>query len=581
MKKLLKYFVILTSVTAAVSFYDNRINDNTSLISPVFSSENAGSQNIISADFFSSVTSTETPDDEFSASVQYPDKYDLRDYGLVSAVRNQGNYGTCWAICATESLETQLLKNNYETDPDLSEWHLAYFSYTGDDSFYSDAEDIFLAGGTNTVAAAILSRWIGTVHEQTAPYDSSHVLDEDLRYSCDYQVQDVYNLHPWLSNHKRYSVSSLKELIYDQNSVSVFFNSTQYYYNPDTYSYCCLDEDANATHAVLLVGWDDNYSRNNFNSDNRPENDGAWLVKNSWGEEWGDDGYFWLSYEDYSLCEGSCFFCEPSGTYRTEYSYDDFGWVSSISADSRQTSLTGYMSNIFYADSDDNISAVGFYTTEENADYEITVYSDLSNSRIPTSGIASAVTLGTQKYTGYHTVRLDKPVTVKKGSKFSVVIKITNQTSPYNIPIEASSLTIRKSIFSSTRLNLYIPNQSESNQSYISRDGVTWSDASQTLFSYKYPEKMDFNPKLSDLYYITPGNVCIKAFTSSPEISVNRYDIDKDGQVNVIDFIILNDYFLTGQINAKLSLTNGDFDLNEDKTVNIIDVILLKDNILS
>lgn len=579
MKKIFKYFLMLTSVSAAVLLCDNSSYRNVSFLSPVFSSESTGSEDLIGTDLFSSVTSGEAPASSDTESDQYPETFDLRDYGLVSKVRAQGSYGTCWAICATESLETQLLKNKYETNPNLSEWHLAYFAYTGQDAFYTDEDNKFIAGGTNTVATAILSRWIGAVQEGTVPYDSSPVIDDCLRYECDYQIQDVYNLHPWLSIHRKYSTSSLKELVYDQNSVSVFYNCGEQYYNPSTFSYCCTGEGIEATHAVLLVGWDDNYPRENFLADNKPEHNGAWLVKNSWGTNWGNDGYFWLSYEDTSLCEGSCYFCEPKDTYKKEYSYDDFGWVSSISADSKQTSLTGYMANIFHADSDDNISAVGFYTTEENAEYEITIYSDLTNTRIPTKGTASEITSGTEKYTGYHTVKLNTPVAVTKDSAFSVVIKIKNPSFPYNIPVEASAVTIRKSAFSTSRSSLYIPLGPETYQSYISSDGSTWLDAGQAQYSYRYPEKMDFNPKLSALYSITLGNICIKAFSSSQP--VNKYDINKDGSVNSIDVMILSEYFLTGSTDIELSLDQNEFDLNNDRMINIIDIISIKEYLLS
>lgn len=52
------------------------------------------------------------------------------------------------------------------------------------------------------------------------------------------------------------------------------------------------------THALLIIGWDDNYSKDNFYYE-KPQNDGAWLVLNSWGTSWANNGVGWLSYEDY------------------------------------------------------------------------------------------------------------------------------------------------------------------------------------------------------------------------------------------------------------------------------------------
>jgi Leucine-rich repeat (LRR) protein len=67
-------------------------------------------------------------------------------------------------------------------------------------------------------------------------------------------------------------------------------------------SYYCEEDNCETRgyHAISIVGWDDNYSRNNFNSKkgNKPKKDGAYIVLNSWGTWWGDDGYFYVSYED-------------------------------------------------------------------------------------------------------------------------------------------------------------------------------------------------------------------------------------------------------------------------------------------
>ena len=58
-------------------------------------------------------------------------------------------------------------------------------------------------------------------------------------------------------------------------------------------------------HAAVIIGWDDNYSKNNFKSSSKPENDGAWLVLNSWGSNWGNKGTVWVSYEDNYMQNGT------------------------------------------------------------------------------------------------------------------------------------------------------------------------------------------------------------------------------------------------------------------------------------
>ena len=52
-------------------------------------------------------------------------------------------------------------------------------------------------------------------------------------------------------------------------------------------------------HGINVIGWDDNFPKENFTGKYKPTKDGAWIVTNSWGEDWGKDGYFYISYEDY------------------------------------------------------------------------------------------------------------------------------------------------------------------------------------------------------------------------------------------------------------------------------------------
>ena len=511
---------------------------------------------------------------------QFPQKYDLRDYGIVTPVRSQGDYGTCWAVCATESLETHILKNNYESDIDLSEWHLAYFTFANNGVVSSLADNIFRNGGNNTSAVASLSKWVGAAYEERAPYDSSQTLDESIKFTSDYLVQDAYNVRPWLSSNKSYSVPFIKKLVYDKNAISVFYNSSRDYYNPDTYSQCCLETGKQVSHAVLVVGWDDNYPKENFLEQNRPENNGAWLIKNSWGEEWGDEGYFWLSYEDRSLCEAVCYFCEPKGTYTNNYYYDDYGWVTSIAADSAQQSLTGYMANIFTAEKNEKITAVSFYTSEPSAEYEISVYSDLKSSYSPVNGTKHPSTSGSEEYFGYHTVKLDTPVQISEGTKFSVVVKITNHKSPYTIPVDASVITTIDGSLYRNIDSLSLLNNSLSKQSFVSADGAKWTDVASKSYTYKYPEYLFLAAKSYKINQTIIGNVCVKAFSSSAEQSTLTGDLNLDSRIDMEDVIIMQRH-LFGTNLSDTEFCEENADKNCDDTINILDIILLKKMIVS
>ena len=99
-----------------------------------------------------------------------------------------------------------------------------------------------------------------------------------------------------------YDADRVKLLISEYGSVStmIYMDNSGKYYCPDTAA-SCYPFDGVVNHAVTLIGWDDNYKKENFSSNSGVTTDGAWIVKNSYGTSWGDDGYFYISYEDKSL----------------------------------------------------------------------------------------------------------------------------------------------------------------------------------------------------------------------------------------------------------------------------------------
>lgn len=537
---------------------------------------------------------------KINASGKYPEKFDLRTSGLVSPVRSQGQYGTCWAFSALGSLETQILKTGTQTD--LSEWHLAYFSYNH--NLFSDAftpknkDDIFNEGGYNNIAAATLTKWIGPVNEDDIKYDSGPP-PESSKFNRCFQVQDIYNISPWISERARFSTDTMKELLYNENSLSCSFSAdTDRYYNPDTAAFYCNESDYSyitdpSSHSILIIGWDDNYSRQNFKTGTQPENNGAWLAKNSWGTSSGNDGFCWISYEDCSLREAAAYFGRPADTYQNNYYYDNYGWSTSLSADlikqtpedSKKRPLTGYMSNIFTARLDEMVSAVSFYTIEPGASYEIQIYTQLNPyeapylyqqpSDFPVTGTAGPVTSGTEKYAGYHTVELQTPVRIHEGEQFSAVVKITNPSSPFVIPIDAS---VTKTYSDSDKrvANVSINDilsHSFKCQSYISRDGTEWFDLyrynlvqSQPMISYLAPASDGSNYSSIMIFC---GHTCVKAFTRAYQPL--RYDINDNGTVSTADAVLVKKRLLDTD-----SLSQNEmifYDVNNDNKFNATDYI--------
>lgn len=227
--------------------------------------------------------------------------------------------------------------------------HLNWFSFVGD----ADAEmyqykydslpneSIFNFGGNNSISVGTLSAWKGPVSSEALPYNSITENGEDLsafenmRYDADYHLQNAFFV-PVNSDGGMVDIEVAKKTLMEYGGLSMAYCSDQKYFNDDTCAqYCPMTlTEVPPDHEVLIVGWDDNYPKENFNEDYRPENDGAWLVQNSWGTLYDKlGGYFWLSYEDKTIYESGCFRLEPADNYAENYQLDTGGWTMSVTGE--------------------------------------------------------------------------------------------------------------------------------------------------------------------------------------------------------------------------------------------------------
>ena len=139
-----------------------------------------------------------------------PEKYDLRNVdgaSFVTSVKNQGVYGDCWAFGTLSSLESNLLKTGKAANVDLSERHLAWFTYNGTDMsddaslwagkdtfLVDEGKDAYTQGGGRFKAAATLMRGYGAVEEAAAPHQADEgmgAVDDGLRTRSDVRAQNI------------------------------------------------------------------------------------------------------------------------------------------------------------------------------------------------------------------------------------------------------------------------------------------------------------------------------------------------------------------------------------------------------
>ena len=346
------------------------------------------------------------------------------------SIRNQNPYNTCWAFSATALAELSLIKRE-NLSLDLSELQTANFTNrtvedplggTKGDKNYLCEEDIFEVGGNQIYAMMSYASWVGATTEEKVPYSWAATVQQnglDAKYAYD-DIAHMKNAYIININADR---EAAKKVIMENGALGASYYDLNAYYNATNNSYYCSAEET-ANHAVTIVGWDDNFSKEKFNA--TPRNDGAWLIRNSWGDNgYNRYGYFWLSYYDKSLDEAAFAFefVSDKGTtedefYDNNYQYDGgngYGWCDYAKA-----------ANVFKSQKgQETLKAICFGTNNTCENYTVKVYKNLTDRSNPESGTLVSTTTGETTFEGIYTVKLSQPVQLKYADTFSVVIELT------------------------------------------------------------------------------------------------------------------------------------------------------------
>ena len=363
---------------------------------------------------FDTATNTLTMTDKSEGVSTVPTKYDLRERQRVSLIRDQGSYGTCWAFAATSALESALMP---EEQLLFSVDHMSMSN-----SFNVNQYD----GGEYTMGMAYLAAWQGPVYEKDDPYGDG-MTDDSLKAVRHVQEMQVIDGKDY---------EGIKEAVFKYGGVESSLYSTirssqgsSVYYNQNTSAYCYIGTEK-PNHDVVIIGWDDNYSRSNFNTP--LEGDGAFICQNSWGDGFGENGIFYVSYYDTNIGTHNVAYTRVDDVHNYDHIYqsDLCGWVGKLGYDSDQI----YGANVFEAKGSETLSAASFYATGANTQYEVYVVHDFENEK--SFAQREQLASGTLQKAGYYTVDFDTKVSLKKGERYAVLVYLKTPGTKHPMAIE-------------------------------------------------------------------------------------------------------------------------------------------------
>ncbi|NLY08834.1 MAG: hypothetical protein GXZ11_02880 [Tissierellia bacterium] len=418
------------------------------------------------------------PEDAIDEATGLPLKYDLREHGFVTPIRNQFKDGACRSFAALGALESHILKSTGKS-MDLSENNMenrqGYYYKLGPRT-----------GRVRNTDLAYLLNGKGPILEFQDPYfplvdekggqklydDEGNEIPlwtkedlEDSRYDPVYKSRaKLVTGMQFLKTIKACEVTAPNDvklaqikgaikahgavvsniyMSHDGRGLFPYQNDT--YFNEETNAYYADGKDGKypgyANHAITIVGWDDTFSKDNFKT--KPAIDGAWIVKDAQGKTFGEEGFFYVSYQSVSICEEPYVFTEvkDADAYDGMYLHDDLPFTSYLRHDS--FSDPGKKTILFNRFSVKNkareLAAIGFYTTKPGAEYSVYLIPDFEtiakfegNSADYDEIISTIqpylIEEGTKDTAGYHVINLseEQKVALKYGKDFAIGIHTRN-----------------------------------------------------------------------------------------------------------------------------------------------------------
>jgi len=499
-------------------------------------------------------------------------KFDLRDYSYVTSIKDQSTTGLCWTFATNASLESNLLMKN-QGSYDFSEAHIGYSVQNGSFQGLMPVNKKYDDGGNYYLSSAYLFNRMGPVSESDMPF--SHLLDVSKNNNfpsasdlASKQVKFSVNSAAFFNSDKGKcssdAITSIKKYLVSQGAIgaTMFFdlgkgvdvndnlelvsntlNGPYYYY--DGSSWTGVLQNSGINHAVTIIGWDDNVEASKFST--TPSRNGAWIVKNSYGTMYdigngvnvpmGDNGYYYVSYDDINICTSLGGFYDISSTVEDNaYYHDTIGVDSGI-----LFSEDVYLANLFekkYSGAE-KLKKVTFFSGAPNQKYDILVSLDgnLSNSEVVASGVTDRV--------GYITVDINNIDLANP--KFGVAVKYyyTNDAIVY--------------IYDDLDYSFFHMD-TVSGLSYLSQNGEEWDNLSYGEKNYyasirAYTDNLDYSFAYESISFDDDKMTVLYDYSNIDDLSKVKYNVYK-----------ANDTSYSNSLNDSFSIVN---DLESGKTISV------------
>lgn len=373
-----------------------------------------------------------------------PSRWDWREHGMVTPVRNQGDCGSCYSFSAIGNIESKLLMD-----------HIGYYDLSENNAKECNWYDASCTkGGSYFMLSNLFSR-AGVVLEECDPYQPSDVACNTscpyLMTLLDWRLISAFVIpSPEVIKLYIQAYGPVSSGMYMADSGSVWFNELISYdgsytlYNPNPVT--------GIGHLVLIVGWDDTLSHAGGR--------GAWIVKNSWGADWGGTcgygtgkGYFTIAYGTASIGGGVSYLADwqpydPNGGLKL---YDE---GSSVNAYGYGTNEAWAMSK-FVFDEGTKVTRVEFMILDATPDVDMFIYDDFAGG-VLSNPLTSSLNHSFAE-PGYHSIPLDAPLAVSAGNDIYVAVHF--RTASYGYPV-----------------TIDMDGPFETGKTYISNTGTSWYD---------------------------------------------------------------------------------------------------------